>query len=59
MTALAYAPTELQHAVTATTLTRTYGEGGSAVHALRGVSLEVPEGQFTAVMGRRAPASRR
>ena len=51
MTALAYAPVELQHAVTATTLTRTYGEGGSAVHALRGVSLEVPEGQFTAVMG--------
>ena len=51
MTALAYAPTELQNAVTATTLTRTYGEGGSAVHALRGVSLEVPEGQFTAVMG--------
>jgi putative ABC transport system ATP-binding protein len=51
MTALAYAPTELQHAVTATSLTRTYGEGGSAVHALRGVSLEVPEGQFTAVMG--------
>ena len=51
MTALAYAPAELQHAVTATTLTRTYGEGDSAVHALRGVSLEVPEGQFTAVMG--------
>ena len=51
MTALAYAPTELQHAVTATSLTRTYGEGGLAVHALRGVSLEVPEGQFTAVMG--------
>ena len=51
MTALAYAPTELQTAVTATSLTRTYGEGGSAVHALRGVSLEVPEGQFTAVMG--------
>ncbi len=51
MTALAYAPTELRHAVTATSLTRTYGEGGSAVHALRGVSLEVPEGQFTAVMG--------
>jgi putative ABC transport system ATP-binding protein len=51
MTALAYAPVELQNAVTATSLTRTYGEGGSAVHALRGVSLEVPEGQFTAVMG--------
>jgi putative ABC transport system ATP-binding protein len=51
MTALAYAPVELQNAVTASSLTRTYGEGGSAVHALRGVSLEVPEGQFTAVMG--------
>jgi putative ABC transport system ATP-binding protein len=51
MTALACAPADLQNAVTATTLTRTYGEGGSAVHALRGVSLEVPEGQFTAVMG--------
>ena len=32
-------------------LTRTYGEGGSTVHALRGVSIEVPQGQFTAVMG--------
>jgi putative ABC transport system ATP-binding protein len=51
MTALAHAPVELRNAVTATSLTRTYGEGGSAVHALRGVSLEVPEGQFTAVMG--------
>src|SRR3954462_11872208 len=51
MTALAYPPAVLQNAVTATSLTRTYGEGGSAVHALRGVSLEVPEGQFTAVMG--------
>ncbi len=38
-------------AVSATALTRTYGEGGSAVHALRGVSIEVPQGQFTAVMG--------
>jgi len=55
MTALAYAPFELPStddiAVSATALTRTYGEGGSAVHALRGVSIEVPAGQFTAVMG--------
>src|SRR3954452_11843843 len=51
LTALAYAPAELQNAVTASSLTRTYGEGGSAVHALRGVSIEVPQGQFTAVMG--------
>jgi ABC-type lipoprotein export system ATPase subunit len=32
-------------------LTRTYGDGDSAVHALRGVSLDLPAGQFTAVMG--------
>jgi putative ABC transport system ATP-binding protein len=38
-------------AVSATALTRSYGEGDSAVRALRGVSLEVPTGQFTAVMG--------
>jgi putative ABC transport system ATP-binding protein len=51
MTALPYAPADTALAVSATALTRTYGEGGSAVHALRGVSLEVPAGQFTAVMG--------
>src|SRR5687768_16826992 len=32
-------------------LTRTSGDGDSAVHALRGVSLDLPAGQFTAVMG--------
>jgi putative ABC transport system ATP-binding protein len=32
-------------------LTRRFGEGDSAVDALRGVSLGVPEGQFAAVMG--------
>jgi putative ABC transport system ATP-binding protein len=53
MTALAPAPaaTAVAVAVAATDLTRSYGEGGSAVHALRGVSLHVPAGQFTAVMG--------
>jgi putative ABC transport system ATP-binding protein len=39
------------HAVTASALTRTYGDGDSAVHALRGVSLDLPAGEFTAVMG--------
>jgi putative ABC transport system ATP-binding protein len=38
-------------AVAARALTRRYGDGESAVDALRGVSLEVPAGQFTAVMG--------
>ncbi len=38
-------------AVAAAGLVRRYGEGESAVEALRGVSLELPAGQFTAVMG--------
>jgi putative ABC transport system ATP-binding protein len=38
-------------AVAARALTRRYGDGESAVDALRGVTLEVPAGQFTAVMG--------
>jgi putative ABC transport system ATP-binding protein len=38
-------------AVAAAAVTRRYGDGEAAVHALRGVSLEVPRGQFTAVMG--------
>jgi putative ABC transport system ATP-binding protein len=37
--------------VAAWNVTRRYGEEGSAVDALRGVSMGVPEGQFTAVMG--------
>jgi putative ABC transport system ATP-binding protein len=46
------APTAVKApAVTANAVTRRYGEGESAVDALRGVSLEVPAGQFTAVMG--------
>jgi putative ABC transport system ATP-binding protein len=38
-------------AVEATDLARRYGEGENAVNALRGVSLAVPAGQYTAVMG--------
>jgi putative ABC transport system ATP-binding protein len=45
------APTSTGIAVFASALVRRYGEGESAVEALRGVSLEVPSGQFTAVMG--------
>ncbi|WP_369410836.1 ABC transporter ATP-binding protein [Kribbella voronezhensis] len=37
--------------VVATGLERTYGEGDTAVHALRGVSVQVAAGRLTAVMG--------
>jgi putative ABC transport system ATP-binding protein len=37
--------------VAARDVSRRYGEGDSTVHALRGVSLSVIEGQLTAVMG--------
>jgi putative ABC transport system ATP-binding protein len=37
--------------VSARDVTRRYGEGETAVDALRGVSLDIPHGQFTAVMG--------
>ncbi|WP_405016291.1 ABC transporter ATP-binding protein [Kitasatospora sp. NBC_00070] len=32
-------------------VTRQYGRGGNAVHALRGIDLRLPRGSFTAVMG--------
>jgi putative ABC transport system ATP-binding protein len=37
--------------VSATDLTRQYGAGETTVHALRGVSVEVANGELTAVMG--------
>src|ERR1700710_2950685 len=37
--------------VSTTDLRRTYGEGDTAVHALAGVTLSFPAGQFTAIMG--------
>jgi putative ABC transport system ATP-binding protein len=37
--------------VSARELTRRYGEGDTAVDALRGISLDVPRGDLTAVMG--------
>jgi putative ABC transport system ATP-binding protein len=37
--------------VSATQVTRRYGEGDAAVDALRGVSLEFPPAAFTAIMG--------
>jgi len=32
-------------------LTKSYGEGRSAVHALRGVSVEIPEGEIVVMLG--------
>ncbi len=46
MTATAPAPI-----VSTAELHRQYGEGEAAVHALRGVSIAFPAGQFTAIMG--------
>jgi putative ABC transport system ATP-binding protein len=37
--------------ITASGLTRRYGQGDTAVDALRGVSVDVPAGELTAVMG--------
>ena len=37
--------------VTATALTRRYGQGEATVHALAGVTVGFPAGQFTAIMG--------
>jgi putative ABC transport system ATP-binding protein len=37
--------------VSATDLRRVYGEGETAVHALRGVTVAFPAGQFAAIMG--------
>ena len=54
----------VEHVVTAHEVTRRYGEGDTAVDALRGVSLDVAPGKLTAVMGsprstgRRAATSR-
>jgi len=45
------AATQQTSVVTATGITRRYGEGDTAVDALRGVSLEIATGQLTAVMG--------
>jgi putative ABC transport system ATP-binding protein len=53
-TATARAPrntAENEAVVAATDVTRRYGEGDTAVDALRGVSLDVRKGELTAVMG--------
>ena len=45
------APTTTRAVVCARDLVKTYGAGDAAVHALAGVSLDIAERRFTAVMG--------
>jgi putative ABC transport system ATP-binding protein len=45
------APVATQQVVAAESITRRYGEGESAVDALRGVSLKIMSGELSAVMG--------
>ncbi len=45
------APAATERVVTATDLTKVYGEGESEVRALDGVSISFPHGQLAAVMG--------
>jgi putative ABC transport system ATP-binding protein len=49
--AVTAAPTQGSAVVSARDLTRRYGEGTTAVDALKGVSLDVERGKLTAVMG--------
>ena len=51
MDGVAAPPAETQTAVSAQDVTRRYGQGGTCVDALRGVSLDVQHGHLTAVMG--------
>jgi len=44
--------TAVSTAVSADDVTRRYGSGEAAVDALRGVTLDIPRGQFAAIMGR-------
>ncbi len=45
------APTQTRTAVSARSLTRTYGAGANVVHALREVDVDLLAGRFTAIMG--------
>jgi putative ABC transport system ATP-binding protein len=44
-------PVETESVISAVEVHRRYGVGDASVDALRGVSLEIPKGQFAAVMG--------
>jgi putative ABC transport system ATP-binding protein len=47
----AFPPPQLAHAARAVSAVKVYGSGSTAVRALDGVDVAIPEGRFTAVMG--------
>ena len=51
MTATAPTPTSISAAARAVDVTKVYGAGDTAVHALAGVSIEFRRGQYAAIMG--------
>lgn len=51
MTITEHQPLATGLAASARGLTRVYGRSDAAVHALRGVDLDLPSGRFTAIMG--------
>ena len=50
-TLAAPAPPSIEIVVEGRNLTKVYGSGDAEVHALAGISIAFPRGQFTAVMG--------
>ena len=46
-----YPPPQLKAAARAVSAVKVYGSGSTAVRALDGVDVAIPEGRFTAVMG--------
>ena len=50
MMSVALIPVSYTH-LEARAVTRTYGTGTGATHALRGVDVEIEQGRFTAIIG--------
>jgi putative ABC transport system ATP-binding protein len=51
MNMIAFSQTDNQHLIELQGVTKVYGTGQAAMHALRGIDLHIEEGDFVAVMG--------